>query len=1153
MANLVLGTAGAVVGGFIGGPFGAQIGWALGSTLGSFLDRPKAQHISQPLADLRVPGAEYGQPIPWLRGAMAMPGQYWWNSDKLPTYSTETTGGKGGEPEVVTTTITYSMDVLIGLTSIPIVGVGRIWENGEIIRNGIAATTIDTEHWDRLTVYTGSASQLPDPDYEAAVGAGNAPAYRDRGSLFIQGLKLGQSGQLRHLVFEVIVDGVYGAALAEYFGAHDAVDEAGNYAFCAYDTVNDVVIFAAGASTLNGSGGLGQFGVFDAVSKTFLTPIDPYVLPDSETSVYYEPNFTTGALYSHLTPSTEKLYLSTSKQTLIYDVTTREYVADMLQSLPISYGSTAKVYVLGIDTINNHILLGAWTVSTTVFGVKRASTSDGIPTEAEVIELDPSFLGNYPAGRTRHLADASGDYWSVSVLDNTVFRRMYVASEFMDVLTYSAGADKISPYPSAWAYDSGRDAIYYFSEDMRWVKRLDCVTGTNVRVNAVAFSTTSTDPTYMGDTPNTNNANASITYDIANDRLLLVKGTGATVTLNEINASTGALVSTINALSDFPGSLHHLTSEAAYDPSGSALYATAFSDSGALRGGLGEFAFGTTPGCISVATAQAALCERAGLAASQYDVTALTAITRTVCSRPWTDVAGARELTEALMAAYFYEITVNDKIRFVPRGGAPVATITHDELGAGDGETTDEPALVLRQVSDLEFPAKWALSYINISNDYQNDTQPSDRLVSESAVTTHAMSIPLGMTPTNAKIAVDAMAADQAASVWGANFATLGDRCAIEPCDVVLVNGIDDSQYRMRIVRKDDTFPLLAFEAVLDQASVLNQTGTTSIDYTSSTVISSPVRTDLALLDIPILRDADNNYGYYLALKGWGTPWPGGTAFVSSDNVSYAPLDSIFEPAIFGRCTTTLGDWTGSRMFDELNTVTVNVWPGTLTSNTRDNVLGDQSINAMAVGNELIQFLDATLVSEGVYRLSRLLRGSRGTEWAMEGHASNEQCVLLRTQGLRRVLPEGSSVGLSRYYKAVTLGRSLATTTPMTFTNNAIGLKPFSLFDLRANRDDYDTVIFTMQRRSRLSVRVLGALGINVPLGEDAESYELDILSESSDGGTVVRTITSSSLTIEYTATQQATDGLVPGEPIHVRAYQVSATVGRGYILEDIV
>lgn len=52
---------------------------------------------------------------------------------------------------------------------------------------------------------------------------------------------------------------------------------------------------------------------------------------------------------------------------------------------------------------------------------------------------------------------------------------------------------------------------------------------------------------------------------------------------------------------------------------------------------------------------------------------------------------------------------------------------------------------------------------------------------------------------------------------------------------------------------------------------------------------------------------------------------------------------------------------------------------------------------------------------------------------------------------------------------------------------------------------------------------------------------------------TVLRTIIGTSEGIEYTAAQQVADGLTPGDPVFVKAYQISAIVGRGYALEGTV
>ena len=163
-------------------------------------------------SDLRFTGTEYGDAIPWEGAAsVRLAGQFWWQSEKRVTEST--TGGKGAEPQQ--TTYGVEMDALVGLLEVDegreVVAISRIWKNGKLIRSqvtGASAETLATvgreDAWTRLTLYTGSATQMPDPTYEAVVGAGLAPGYRGRAYVFIEGLKCDQAGNPPVLAFEVL-------------------------------------------------------------------------------------------------------------------------------------------------------------------------------------------------------------------------------------------------------------------------------------------------------------------------------------------------------------------------------------------------------------------------------------------------------------------------------------------------------------------------------------------------------------------------------------------------------------------------------------------------------------------------------------------------------------------------------------------------------------------------------------------------------------------------------------------------------------------------------------------------------------------------------------------------------------------------------------
>jgi hypothetical protein len=89
--------------------------------------------------------------------------------------------------------------------------------------------------------------------------------------------------------------------------------------------------------------------------------------------------------------------------------------------------------------------------------------------------------------------------------------------------------------------------------------------------------------------------------------------------------------------------------------------------------------------------------------------------------------------------------------------------------------------------------------------------------------------------------------------------------------------------------------------------------------------------------------------------------------------------------------------------------------------------------NVCVIGDEVLQFQTATLIGDNQYRLSRLLRGRLGTEWAIAGHVAGERFIML-TNALARELVASSGWSISKKYKPVTIGSTLGATTAQDFT-----------------------------------------------------------------------------------------------------------------------
>lgn len=540
-----------------------------------------------------------------------------------------------------------------------------------------------------------------------------------------------------------------------------------------------------------------------------------------------------------------------------------------------------------------------------------------------------------------------------------------------------------------------------------------------------------------------------------------------------------------------------------------------------------------------------AICQRAKLTPSQFDVSELAATGDTVRAMAVGQVTSARTVLENLASTYFFDAVLSDKIYFRSRVRSPAVTIPFRDLGVS--EAGESEPLPIRKASDLEIPAELALTYLDVDGDYQAATQYSDRLLS-SQESTQAVQVPIGFTAAEAKAIADASLLDMAAGALRATVSLGMPYAKVEPADVVLLTGDDGSTYRMRVRRKQEAGGIVTLETVGDDSSVFTQSGLTSASTGAQTELALIGNTGLHLLDIPILRDADDMPGFYAAVYPETQAFAGCSLFESFDDVQFTFKTRISSSAVVGSCTTALPAWTGGNVFDETSSVTVSV-AGELVSVTRDDILNSQAVNAALIGNEIVQYRTATLVSAGFYKLTGLLRGRRST--ATTGHAIGDRFVALSADGVRFVRVDSGDLGKTRYYRAVSNGQRLSAAVSQPITLAGAGLETFAPVDLRADRATTDTVL-TWIRSTRLSVRRVGSLAINSPLGEDSESYEVEICSDSGFG-TVVRTLTSTTPTVTYTSAQQVADFGSNQSVLYVRVYQLSSVVGRGTPLEAAV
>ena len=540
-----------------------------------------------------------------------------------------------------------------------------------------------------------------------------------------------------------------------------------------------------------------------------------------------------------------------------------------------------------------------------------------------------------------------------------------------------------------------------------------------------------------------------------------------------------------------------------------------------------------SPDALSISSVITDICSKSGVTAIST-----TGITDTVHGYVMSQPMTARAALEPLITAYQCGVVESDyELKFTSLSGSPTETIYYEDLCGEVG--------LLRDV-ETEMPRRVTVSYSDKDGDYLPAVQSSQRIFSAGQIVNEVSaqfslsSDADHMAKLSEKILYRAWT-ERESFDW-----QLTPKYAYLDAGDVITLDTDNSSRVIRITNNQIPMPgVIDFSGVATRASLYSSSvsGVAS-SYTSQSLVLVG-DTLFEIMDLPALRDADaTSAGFYVAVYGERANWTSGIVYRSTDGgSSWSGLVTTSTEATMGVTTDALGDG-DHKTWDETNTVNISLYSGTLSSDTTANVLN--GANAALVGDELIHFRTATLEGDGTYTLSGLLRGMKGTEHETDGHAIGDRFVLLNTTTIYRVSADYSKLNVTDKFKAVTNGQfldSVTDTADVTFTN--LNSKPLSPCQIYGSRDGSNNLTINWQRRSRLTETSLDDPG----LGEASELYEVHIMS----GGVAIRVIQSTTNSTTYTAAQQTADGLTPGDPVTVNIYQVSDTVGRGYVRSETI
>ncbi len=487
----------------------------------------------------------------------------------------------------------------------------------------------------------------------------------------------------------------------------------------------------------------------------------------------------------------------------------------------------------------------------------------------------------------------------------------------------------------------------------------------------------------------------------------------------------------------------------------------------------------------------AELFQAAGLSASDYDVTRLTDMVEGfILTSPIT----VRNALEYLTTSFFFDVVESDGIlKCVPRGNSSVKPVPEADLIPSKKKGVQDVLEIVR-AQELELPQRVNVIYINRPFNYDPVTQTSQQQVVK-AVDQVTMNLPIVMGVTHAKQIADISLYSAWKERTSFQIKLPPKYVRIEPTDVITVT-VSGVAHEMRVQKTDmEANGVMKISAIAEDISSYDfytQPGETSSNLTPPVLVPDTLT---QFVDAPPLpTDTVQNQGLLgIGVAADGANWNGVAIYRSDDGGesggnTFNVLAGLDGAATFGIIKTNLG--AGSfETWDLINEVEVILTSGSLASVSELAVLN--GANAALIGLELVQFENAVLIGGSTYKLTKLLRGRQGTEWAISTHVVGDRFVLI-TPALYTTAIANNLIGRELFYKTVSVGNSLENTSETSFTYVGNNLKPFAPVHVAGSRDGSGNLTINWIRRSRVDGEWCD--GVGIPLGEELEAYEVDIL-----------------------------------------------------------
>ncbi len=414
----------------------------------------------------------------------------------------------------------------------------------------------------------------------------------------------------------------------------------------------------------------------------------------------------------------------------------------------------------------------------------------------------------------------------------------------------------------------------------------------------------------------------------------------------------------------------------------------------------------------------------------------------------------------------------------VGRSAAPSITLAQVDLGAA-ADMHGGPLVQHKRAATSGLPSRLELGFADPDRDYQPGLQALDVHVAGRVLRTD---LPAALRPEAAAGLAREQLFAARRDIASAEVRLPWRALAIWSAASVV---LDDAQWRVRSVGLEGMCLVVHLSA---RAHIPTAALATDGGRILSEADLDAGSTRLLLADLPPVQDVAA--AAPIVVVGAAGTKPGWRSAVLMQRAGVdAPFEDVGRtsaPATIGVAQQALAP-ASPHLMDLRSTVTIDLLHDGMALLSADDAALGAGANLALLGDELIQFGDAQRVSAARWTLSRLLRGRRGTERFIAGHQAEERFLLLDADSLTALTVPAGVRDLA------VLAKGVGDADGVTASLDSVGaaLRPLAPVRLHLDARPDGSVQARWVRRSREGWHWHD--GVDVPLGEETELYQLEV------------------------------------------------------------